>query len=123
MGKKFTDVPRNDLIDFNAWDKTYQVILKVQQLDFTDWWVQCKKPDGDICVKAEDRQKWGERNSFKNETSDRHILLPFTACTDKDVQKIYHMDLVEYGENKELGLIDKLNGVPVIRFLDDQYLT
>ena len=86
-----------------AWDKLLQKILKVQQLDFAEWWVQCYKEDGDIAIKPEDIQKYGERNSFNNEETDRHILLPYTGKTDCEGQPIYNLDLIE--ENGHVYLV------------------
>lgn len=78
-----------------AWDKELQKILKVQQLDFSQWWVQCYKEDGMPAITNDECVKYGERNSFINEATDRHILLQYTGKTDVNGQPIYNLDLIE----------------------------
>lgn len=78
-----------------AWDKELQKILKVQELNFSQWWVQCYKEDGMPAITNDECVKYGEKNSFINEPTDRHILLQYTGRTDNNGVPIYNMDLIE----------------------------
>ena len=55
-------------IKFRAWDKIEKKMKRVFALDFGEWWVATDYYGGDkgVCD--------GERNSFKNEETDRHII-------------------------------------------------
>lgn len=82
-------------LQYIAWDKQLQKILKVQELDFSQWWVQCYKEDGLPCITNDECVKYGERNSFINEPTDRHILLQYTGKNDCNGLPLYNMDLIE----------------------------
>lgn len=64
-----------------AWDtieKKIKKLVEVKALDFSQWWVQTGLYPSE-----------GERNSFENQGTDRHILLDFIGVTDKKGNEIY----------------------------------
>ena len=78
---------------FRAWDKKRKEMLRVTMMDFAEWWVSCRPP-GTLA----DPLEYGERNSFKNEETDRHILMQYTGVIDKNNIPIYDGDIVTDGE-------------------------
>lgn len=77
---------------FRAWDRELQKMLEVESLEFSQWWVQCKKPENS--KKSNGRLFYGERNSFKNEETDRHILMQYSGLKDSINKDIYCGDIV-----------------------------
>lgn len=75
------------MIKYKAWDKELKQIFEVIQLDFSDWWVQCNVPEN--APRENGRAFYGERNSFNNEETDRHIILPYTGLKDINDKEIY----------------------------------
>lgn len=87
-------------IKFRAWDREEKRLMDVKLIDFAEWWVNCG-PSG----------IYGERNSFKNEETDRHILMQYTGLKDKNGKEIYESDIIRFMEgNRLLGYVEYVDG-------------
>jgi hypothetical protein len=76
-------------IQFLAWDTVIKDLVKVHALDFSQWWVQTGYKDGE-----------GERNSFRNERTDRHKLMEFVGITDKNGQPIHDGFILQHEDGR-----------------------
>lgn len=91
-------------IKFRCWDTLDKKMKRVFALDFAEWWVATNYYGGEMGVCD------GERNSFENKVTDRHILMQYTGLNDKNDKEIYEGDVVLLDDDKRTYKVQYLLG-------------
>lgn len=86
-------------IKFRAWDYVREEILPITSMDWNAWWVSCEP----ILEGKVTPLEYGERNSFRNEGTDRHILMQYTGLKDKHGKEIYEGDILKQTYQAQSG--------------------
>ena len=96
-----------------AWDKELKRMFRVVRLDWQQWWVQCERP---LDAPAENGNAfYGDRNSFSNEETDRHILRWYIGGKDKTGIELYDGDIVQDNDGHIYEILWKDNAWNYLR--------
>jgi hypothetical protein len=84
-------------VKFIAYDRQDCVIKRVFSMDYSQWWVGIGYFPGE-----------GERNSFQNEETDRHMLMQYIGLNDTQGKEIYRgfiVDVILHGDVTERFIV------------------
>lgn len=87
-------------------------MLKVQELNFSEWIVRTYDENGNICTTHEKIRMYSERNSFNNEDTDRHILMMSIEKNDIKGNEIYIKDILRHKDGG-IYLVTLIESCPV----------
>lgn len=105
-------------IKFRAWDRGRSEMLPITSMNWSEWWVSCEPILEDSVLPL----AYGDRNSFKNEDTDRHILMQYTGLKDRNGKEIYEGDIVRVEPKNGYGYITEDTDIGVITWVTGYYM-